>query len=106
MTILIIFASILVIKSIPYCKEILYLNKIGDTFKSSDFIYKNKNYDYIIQNKYNTIIDKKINDDYIDIYYQIKYKNIDNYIVNINSLINKGYLVSGATVSTTCIVGD
>jgi len=94
--ILIIFVSILFVNHILYLKEIIHLNRIGYSFRVSNEIYKNNNYDYIKENKYNKIIDKYIknndfNDNYIDIYYEIEYKDIDNLIVIINSLIDKGY---------------
>ena len=91
--------SMLVIVGVPYSKEISRLNKIGYSLSSSIKIYKNENYDYIKDNNYSEIIDKciksdNLNNNYIDVYYKIKYKNIDNLMEVINSLIDKRYLIN------------
>ena len=91
--------SMLVIIGVPYIKEISRLNKIGYSISSSINIYKNDNYDYIKDNNYSKIIDECIksdsfNNNYIEAYYEIKYKNIDNLMEVINSLIDKRYLIN------------
>lgn len=91
--------SMLVIIGVPYSKEISRLNKMGYSFSSSIKIYKNDNYKYIKDNNYSKVIDECIksdnfNNNYIEAYYEIKYKNIDNLMEVINSLIDKRYLIN------------
>jgi len=98
---IIIISIIIIILIIEFVNPIKLYNKhllreLNYSEESINIILENNLKDKILEQKYNKTLDiifkdKSFNVSYYDIYKELNYIEIDNYVENVNKLIKKGY---------------